>query len=80
MSILTCKKLRSVVVSSMILFAAGMLLQIPAVLLKANLGITFAALSYAGLMAMLISMAVMLLTALISLLPTVSEQLRTCQH
>ena len=80
MTILTCKTMRAVVVTSAAFFTMGALLQILTMIPGPMAGLLSVILSYLGLLAMLISFVLIVVTAVLMLFPGVSIGLKPCQH
>lgn len=80
MSFINCKNVRSIVGVAGALFALGIVLQFPRVLIGSEFPSLSVLLSGAGLLSMLVSPLLMISTALLALFPGVSRQLRLCEH
>jgi hypothetical protein len=75
MTMLTCKRLRTAVILSALLFVIGLALEVLAQTL-----ILAVPTSHLALLFVLVAIAVLLVTFLASLLPGTAERLRECQH
>lgn len=81
MSVINCKNLRLTVVFAAVLFVFGFILQTPRMLPLANeYPVVVALFSGAGLLAMLLSPLLMILSAVIVLFPAAARQLDLCRH
>ena len=80
MNVLTCKTMRTAVLISAIVFAAGVLFQIPALTSLFDGKFFEVILAFLGLMGMFISFALATIVAIASLFPKASRRLKLCQH
>jgi hypothetical protein len=80
MSTLTCNKVRIVVAIAGSLFVMGFVLQAPRLFFEAEFPILITLLSGSGLVAMVMSPLIMLVTAMLALIPGVSRRLDLCNH
>jgi hypothetical protein len=80
MSLLTCNKVRIAVGIAGSLFLLGFVLQAPRLFFEAEFPILTTLLSGSGLVAMVISPLLMLVTAMLALIPGVSRRLALCNH
>ena len=75
-----CTTMRATVVLAAVLFLGGFFLQLPAVLAAVHVELSPTILSAFGLVFMVLSLVVLLVTAAVSLLPPVRDRLHNCQH
>lgn len=80
MSLLTCQKFRFAVATAGVLFILGLVLQIPRLLFETDFAVLSTLLSGTGLLAMLLSPAIMLAVATLALIPGISRRLEFCNH
>ena len=80
MQMLTCKVMRSVVVVAAVMFSFGALMQLPAIVSWLQPQFSIAFLSYIGLVLMLMSPLILLVSAVVFSIPVVSHKLDSCQH
>lgn len=76
----TCNSMRTAIIIAGSLLALAILLLSPVVLLSKPLAYPVYLLVYPGFAALILSPLVLLATALVTLLPSVNNQLQNCQH
>jgi len=80
MSFTTCNKVRIAVAIAGNLFLLGFLLQTPRLFFEADYPVLTTLLSGSGLVTMVLSPLLMLVTAALALIPSVSRRLELCNH
>ncbi len=75
-----CDSMKTLVVTSAVLFAGGMLLQLPALLSFFGSRFVEVILAFIGLLGMFTSLSLVLVVALVSLFPKASRRLKLCEH
>jgi hypothetical protein len=80
MSFITCNKVRIAVAVAGSLFLLGILLQTPRLFFEADYPVLTTLLSGFGLVTMLLSPLLMLVTATLVLIPGISRRLELCNH
>lgn len=80
MSLLTCQKIRFAVTTAGVLFVLGLVLQVPRMFFETDFPVLSTLLSGTGLVAMLLSPAIMLAIATLALIPGISRRLEFCNH
>ncbi len=80
MATFTCNSMRTTIILSGSLLLLAILFLLPVILLPKPLPELVSILVYPGFGALILSPLVLLVTALISLLPSVNVQLQNCQH
>ena len=76
----TCSSMKTAIIISGSLLALAVLLLLPVILLPKPLPDPVVLLVYPGFGALILSPLVLLVTALVSLVPSVNAQLHNCQH
>jgi hypothetical protein len=75
-----CKAMKAAVVLSAIVFAAGVVMQVPALTSLFGAKYFEVILAFLGLIGMLASIALAFFAAVISLFPETSKRLKLCEH
>ena len=80
MSLRTCHKVRTAVMIAGVLFVLGITLQAPRLFFETSFPVLSTLLSGTGLLAMLLSPLIMIVTAILGLIPSISRRLGLCNH
>lgn len=80
MKILNCQTMRIAVILSMLIFSAGVMLQIPAMVSLFDQKFFEVILAFLGMLGMFVSVALAVIVAIFSLFPETSKHLKLCEH